>query len=166
MIAPWRVVAVASILSALGPAPARAQSSRTPAVAQDERTVEHTLFRLENDWAAAVIHRDVAALQRLVAPHWVYSDESGVMERDAGIRSFTTGTDTVRAASNNGMRVFVYPGSAVVIGVLQMRGNGPSGPFVHRYRYTDTWAWLDGRWQCVASQDYLIPERQHAARHG
>ena len=145
---------------------ADAQGARAAAGAPDERDAERTLLRLENDWARAVIHRDAAVLQRLVAPRWVYSDESGVMERDAGIRAFTTGTDTVRAASNSNMRVLLYPGAAVVIGVLQMRGDGPAGAFVHRYRYTDTWAWLDGRWQCVASQDYLLPEPTRKRRHG
>ena len=158
-------LALVASLASLAP-PAIAQVARTTMPPQDERTAERALFRLENDWAQAVIHRDAAVLQRIVAAHWVYSDESGVMERDAGIRAFTSGPDTVRAASNNGMRAMVYPGAAVVIGVLQMRGDGPSGAFVHRYRYTDTWAWLDGRWQCIASQDYLMPEKPHAARHG
>ena len=41
-----------------------------------------------------------------------------------------------------------------------MKGRGATrgGPFTHRYRYTDTWMKLDGRWQCIASQDYLMPE--------
>ncbi|MEP6733604.1 MAG: nuclear transport factor 2 family protein [bacterium] len=126
--------------------PARAQVS-----------VEKTLFRLEDEFAQAVVKRDAKALRQIVAPKWVYSDESGVMEREAGIKAFTSGTDTVQHASNANMRALVYPNSAVVIGILEMKGRGPEGPFTHRYRYTDAWVLLDGRWQCVASQDYLIP---------
>lgn len=128
-----------------------------PCAARAQARVERELFRLENAWADAVVHRDAAALGRFVAPRWVYSDESGVMDREAGIKAFTSGTDTVTQASNSGMRAFVYPNAAVVIGVLEMRGRSPSGPFVHRYRYTDTWALIGGRWQCIASQDYLLP---------
>ena len=47
--------------------------------------VEQTLFKLEDDFARAVVRRDAGALGRLVAPRWVYSDESGVMDRAAGI---------------------------------------------------------------------------------
>ena len=122
-----------------------------------EKSNERELFRLENEWARAVVKRDAAILHRMTAPRWVYSDETGVMEREAGIKSFTTGTDTVRTASNERMRALVYDNSAVVIGILVMKGSGASGPFNNRYRYTDSWVKVDGRWQCIASQDYLIP---------
>ena len=122
-----------------------------------QNSAERELFRLENEWAQAVVKRDAAILHRMTAPRWVYSDETGVMEREAGIKAFTTGTDTVRDASNERMRALVYDNSAVVLGVLVMKGSGASGPFTNRYRYTDSWVKLDGRWQCVASQDYLMP---------
>jgi hypothetical protein len=144
------------LLSCLSIASA-ALPAQTPARTGD---VEQALFKLENEWAQAVIHRDVPVLRRLTAARWVYSDESGVMEREPGIKAFTTGTDTVREASNADMRALVYDRTAVVIGVLQMKGRGPQGPFNHRYRYTDTWMLMDGRWQCIASQDYLMPDQK------
>jgi ketosteroid isomerase-like protein len=130
------------------------------ASAQLNRDVEKTLFKLEDDFTQAVVKRDPKALGRIVSPKWIYSDESGVMGRDEGIKAFTSGSDTVTSASNADMRAFVYPNSAVVIGILQMKGRGPSGAFARRYRYTDTWVLLDGRWQCVASQDYLMPNKK------
>ena len=122
-----------------------------------QKSDERELFRLENEWAHAVVKRDAAILHRMTAPRWVYSDETGVLEREAGIKSFTTGTDTVRDASNKRMRALIYDNSAVVIGILVMKGSGASGAFNNRYRYTDSWVKRDGRWQCIASQDYLIP---------
>ena len=124
---------------------------------QGSKADEQALFKLENDWTQAVVKRDAAIMHHLTAPKWVYSDESGVMEREAGIKAFTTGTDTVREASNEKMRALIYDKSAVVIGILVMKGRGPKGAFTNRYRYTDTWVKLDGRWQCIASQDYLMP---------
>lgn len=120
---------------------------------------EQTLYKIENDWARAAVQRDVQTLERLTAPKWVYSDESGVMDRAAGIKAFSTGTDTVRSATNENMHAMVYGTTAVVIGVLRMKGRGPTGPFDHRYRYTDTFVLMDGQWRCIASQDYLIPQR-------
>ena len=127
-----------------------------PAIAQ-KSTAEQRLFKLENDFANAVVKRDANALRRIVAPRWVYSDESGVMEREEGIRAFTSGTDTVKQASNEKMRALVYGNSAVVIGILQMKGRGPKGAFTNRYRYTDAWVFQEGKWLCIASQDYLMP---------
>ncbi|CAN5904615.1 hypothetical protein BH11GEM2_BH11GEM2_35100 [soil metagenome] len=139
-----------ALMLGLSPAPMRAQAA--------SKADEQALFKLENDWTQAVVKRDAAIMHRLTTPKWVYSDASGVMEREAGIKAFTTGSDTVRDASNEKMRALIYDKSAVVIGVLVMKGRGPKGAFTNRYRYTDTWVKLDGRWQCIASQDYLMPE--------
>jgi ketosteroid isomerase-like protein len=131
--------------------------AQTRASSANEKAIERVLFRIEDAWAQAVVRRDAKALDRLIAPRWVYSDESGVMDRAAGIAAFTSGADTVHEASNADMRANVYGNAAVVTGILRMKGRGPGGPFDRRYRYTDTWVRLDGRWQAVASQDYLIP---------
>jgi ketosteroid isomerase-like protein len=128
-----------------------------PSRAHAQSATEKALYRLEDEFAAAVVKRDPKTLQRLTSPRWVYSDESGVMERDAGIKTFTSGPDTVREASNEKMRALVYGKTAVVIGILRLKGRGPKGPFDNRYRYTDTWMEIDGRWQCIAAQDYLMP---------
>lgn len=129
---------------------------------QSDAAVRKLLFRLEDDFARAVVRRDPRALNRIVATRWVYTDESGVMNREEGIRAFTTGTDTVRQAANSDMKAYVYPGAAAVTGVLTLTGSGPAGPFTRRYRYTDTWALIGGRWRCIASQDYLLPETKPA----
>ncbi len=121
------------------------------------QATEKILYKLEDDFAAAVVKRDVKSIERLAAPKWVYSDESGVMERAAAIKAFTSGPDSVTAASNEKMRAIVYGKTAVVVGILHLKGKGPKGTFDNRYRFTDTWMELDGRWQIIAAQDYLIP---------
>ena len=68
-------------------------------------------------------------------------------------------TDTVTDAGNEGMRAHVYGTTAVVTGILWTKGHSKGVPFQHRYRYTDTWLRLGGRWQCIASQDYDMPLR-------
>ncbi|HEX2781906.1 MAG TPA: nuclear transport factor 2 family protein [Gemmatimonadaceae bacterium] len=126
--------------------------------AQDTTATQRALYRLEDQWAQGVVRRDAVTIRRLVAPKWVYSDESGMMNREQGIAAFTSGPDTVTQAGNEQMHAIVYGNTAVVTGILTMRGHNASGPFVRRYRYTDTWMKLGGRWQCIASQDFLMPE--------
>ena len=144
-----RSFANALLLAALIAVPAAAQSQ------------EKSLYKLEDDFAAAVVKRDVKTIERLTAPHWVYSDESGVMERDAAIKAFTSGPDSVTAASNEKVRAIVYGKTAVVVGILHLKGRGAKGPFDNRYRFTDTWMERDGRWQIIAAQDYLLPAAKH-----
>jgi ketosteroid isomerase-like protein len=80
------------------------------------------------------------------------------MTREQGITAFTTGTDTVLQAGNEEMKIIIHrPNVAVVTGILWMRGRGPGGAFLHRYRYTDTWLRDQGTWRAIASQDMLLP---------
>jgi ketosteroid isomerase-like protein len=144
----------AAPLAAQQPEPARRNAERA---ASAESPTHRLLYALENEWAQGVVKRDAAAVRRLVAPRWIYSDESGTMNREQGIAAFTGGTDTVTAAGNDDMHAIVYGSTAIVTGILWMRGRGSAGSFEHRYRYTDTWMKLGGRWQCIASQDYLLP---------
>ena len=124
----------------------------------DAGPAERALFRLEAEWSRAVIARNAAGIRRIVAPQWVYSDESGTLSREEGIKAFTAGADTVRESGNESMRAIVYGNTAVVTGVLWMRGRGAQGTFMNRYRYTDTFLRMNGRWRCIASQDYLMPK--------
>ena len=132
---------------AAGRAPA---ATRTP--------VERALFAVEDEWTRALVHRDGAIFDRLIAPDWVYSDERGIMGKREAIAEFTTGPDSVGAAGNEGIRAHVYGTTAVVTGILWTRGRNKGAPFAHRYRYTDTWMRIDGRWRCIASQDYDMPK--------
>ncbi|MEP6690889.1 MAG: nuclear transport factor 2 family protein [Gemmatimonadaceae bacterium] len=144
-------VSITAITLALGVSVASAQ--KAPPAPKAERA----LLQLEDDWTRGLIRRDAALFRRLIAPRWVYTDERGTFNREQVIAEYTTGNDTVTSASNEGMKVNVYRDAAVVTGILVTTGRGSSGPFQHRYRYTDTWARLAGRWQCVASQDFDIP---------
>ncbi|HET9002575.1 MAG TPA: nuclear transport factor 2 family protein [Gemmatimonadaceae bacterium] len=156
------IALVAAIVVATPLAAQQSQPAKRPAeqASSGESATQRLLYALENQWAQGVVRRDAAAVRRLVAPRWIYSDESGTMNREEGIAAFTGGTDTVTAAGNDDMHAIVYGNTAIVTGILWMRGRGTAGAFEHRYRYTDTWMKLGGRWQCIASQDYLLPAKE------
>src|SRR5690349_3370076 len=146
-----RVTLLAPLLLALVVPPAHGQRPARTASA-----TERTLIRLENEWTRGLVQRDTALFQRLLAPRFVYTEDAQVMTRDDVIRS-VVGTDRVRAASNEDMTVYDYGNTAVVTGILVVRGTGRGGAFSRRYRYTDTWHRLDGTWRVIAAQDYLMP---------
>lgn len=117
---------------------------------------ERTLLRLEDDWARALVRRDTATFRRLLAPRFVYTENADVMNADDVIRG-VTGLDRIEWAGNEDMKVHLYGGTAVVTGILAMRGTGKDGLFSRRYRFTDTWLYSGGRWRVIAAQDYLMP---------
>ena len=120
------------------------------------KTAELQLLQLEDGWARGLVRRDTAMFRRHLARNFVYTENAEVMGRDDVIAG-VVGSDTVTWAGNEGMKVHLYGTTGVVTGILAEKGRGKSGAFDKRYRFTDTWKFLDGRWQIIAAQDYLIP---------
>ena len=114
-------------------------------------------IKLEDQWTSALIRRDAATFERLLAPKFVYTENASVMNRGEVINS-VNGPDHVEWARNEGMRVHDFGDVQVITGVLHLRGRGKSGSFDRRYQFTDTWQRMNGRWQIIAAQDYLIPK--------
>jgi len=132
-------------------------AQKTPSASADP-TAE--LTRLENQWASGLVRRDRALFERLLAPRFVYTENDKLSRRADVLHDVTEGADTVTAAHNEGMEVHRFgPTTAVVTGWLVVRGRGKGGPFLHRYRFTDTWVKGSAGWQIVAAQDYLMPRR-------
>ena len=123
----------------------------------EQDTQPRTLLQLEDDWALALIHRDAAVFGRLLADGFIYTEDDRTMTRDDVLHDIVAGSDTVKTAHNENMRVHRFGATAVVTGWLVVAGNGPSGSFDRRYRFTDTWVSRGGRWQIVAAHDYLVP---------
>ncbi len=116
------------------------------------------LTRLENQWASGLVKRDRALFERLLAPRFVYTKNDKLSRRADVLHDVAEGSDTTTAAHNEGMEVHQFgPTTSVVTGWLIVRGRGKGGPFLHRYRFTDTWVKGSAGWQIVAAQDYLMP---------
>lgn len=139
-------------LLALVPAALAAQV-RTPSASSTERD----LIALENEWTRALVKRDTAAFRRILSPRFVYTENAEVSSADDVIKS-VVGAERVESAGNEQMIVHDFGETAVVTGILAVRGRGPKGRFSRRYRFTDTWQrQRDGTWRIIAAQDYILP---------
>ena len=117
------------------------------------------LIRLENAWADGLVKRDTALFERLLAQKFVYTENDKLTRRAETLHDLVAGADTVTAARNEGMEVHQFGAvTAVVTGWLIVEGRSKGAAFTHRYRFTDTWAKRQSRWQIVAAQDYLAPK--------
>lgn len=116
-------------------------------------------LQLEDQWTTALVKRDARTFDQLLAPNFVYTENAVVMSRSDVIKS-VTGSDRVQWARNEGMKLHDFGDVHVITGVLHLRGRDEKGrAFERRYQFTDTWQERNGRWQIVAAQDYLIPNR-------
>ena len=117
-----------------------------------------SLLQLEDGWASPVVRRDSATFERLLDPEFVYTENDRVERRAEVLHDVIHGPDTVTAAHNEDMVVHCFGTTAVVTGWLVLEGHGGNGPFVRRYRFTDTWMKRNARWRIVAAEDYLAPK--------
>jgi ketosteroid isomerase-like protein len=125
--------------------------------AQANAATVRAITRLEEEWITAVIKRDAAAFNRLLAPAFVYTEDDRVYSKAQLIKEVTTGTDTVTAGRNEDLVVRVHGNTAIATGWLVLIGRSGGKPFERRYRYTDTWMRDGPRWRVIAAQDYLKP---------
>jgi ketosteroid isomerase-like protein len=129
------------------------------AMSQAEATTS-TLTKLEESWATALVRRDRATFERLLAPKFIYSQDASTMTRVEFLRATLGGADTVTEARNDSMVVHIFGNTGVVTGWLITKGRGKDGPFDRRYRFTDVWMPRSGTWQIVAAHDYLVPAKK------
>jgi uncharacterized protein DUF4440 len=138
------------ILVALAAVPATAQ-------VPDVKSQRSKLIALENAWNQAQIHRDGKALDTLIGEKFVYTDTDGtVMNKARFMADVQDPTYQASAVSNTDVEVYFYPGVAVVTGAYHAKGKNQGKPYDHHGRFTDTWIFIDGYWQCVASHTNLI----------
>ncbi len=127
----------------------------TPAViaqSNDARSEKSKIIALENAWNQAQIHRDGEALNQLTADTFVYTDWDGTLLKKAQfIADSKDPSVTTTLVANDDVEVYFYPSVAIVTGAYHAKGTSKGRPFDNYGRFTDTWIYLNGQWQCVAS---------------
>jgi ketosteroid isomerase-like protein len=125
------------------------QSSKRPAA-------ETKLIALENAWNQAQLNHDSKALDTLVADTFVYTDYDGtVMDKARFLQDIKDPDFHPNLIANDGVKVHLYSGAAVVFGTYHAKGTYKGKSFDHYGRFTDTWIQQGDRWQCVASHTNL-----------
>lgn len=110
------------------------------------------LIALENAWNQAQLHHDSRSLDRLVGDAFVYTDTDGtVMDKAQFLADIADTGYRATLMTNENVKVYPYPNTAVVTGTYHAKGTSKGKPFDHYGRFTDTWIYLNGIWQCVAS---------------
>ena len=128
-----------------------------PANADESTADAGKLIALENAWNQAQLHHDSKALNSLVSDTFVYTDYAGtVMNKSQFLADLKDPSYRATLITNEETRVISYPNAAIVIGTYHTKGTYKRQPFEHYGRFTDTWMYLNGRWQCVASHTNLI----------
>jgi hypothetical protein len=119
------------------------------------------LIALENAWNQAQLHHDANAVGQLLPETFVYTDYDGtVMNKAKFLEDVKDPNYRASLITNDEVQVFSYSNAAIVVGTYHSKGIYKGKAFDHRGRFTDTWLFDNGKWQCVATHTNLIGKEQ------
>jgi ketosteroid isomerase-like protein len=101
---------------------------------------------------------DVVALEDLIGADYTGYDPAGRhQDRALVLRAYADGQVRVTTLGQSELSARVVGDVGIVTGVSEFRGRQGDEPFDFRLRFLDVYAWREGRWQLVASQDTRLP---------
>jgi hypothetical protein len=111
---------------------------------------EPTIVRIEHEWLRALVERDRATLDRILADNFVDSNWKGELRTK---RQVLEGLGAPRPYSQHlrDIKIQLYGSMAVARGLNEIRGK--DGRIVMRIRFTDVLLYRHGNWQAVAAQE-------------
>jgi ketosteroid isomerase-like protein len=119
---------------------------------------EASLLDAAERLAQAEQQGDIPALDQLLAADYQGYDPFGRSQDRAGVlRGYGEGGVRITALRQSELRARVLGDAGFVAGINVIRGQQGTEHFDFRLRFLDVYAWRDGRWQLLASQDTRLP---------
>ena len=118
---------------------------------------ESQLVSLERLWNEAQVHRDRQALGSMIADKFVNTEWDGeVSDRGKFLADIADPKFESTSLTIQDVKVTIFQSTAVVTGTYRAKGSYLNKSYDHLGRFTDTWVFADGKWQCVASHTSLL----------
>jgi ketosteroid isomerase-like protein len=154
----WLIAGCAAVALATTPAWAGQEFKNGQAAPPSELTPEEQeLVKLERDWDAAFVAKDVRFIERVLAEEFVATYGDGTRGDKAAELAQTLDFDQrVDSSVLDGFRVRIYGETAVVWFSRHMTGPKSGKIISVTYRFVDVFVKRAGRWQCVSSQSTRV----------
>jgi ketosteroid isomerase-like protein len=149
-----------AVLCILLGAPVAAQARHPPGAAcAADLLNEETVIRVNAGYESTLRASDVDALQRLLAPDFMFITSSGeVRDRQELLRSYGAREVNLRVFTSENVRVRFRGNVSILTADITKEGDYLSGPragavFTGRYRFTRVYACSSGGWQLVSTHE-------------
>jgi ketosteroid isomerase-like protein len=144
------IFAIASCNNAVKPE-SSAVISAAPAATVDGN-VEAVIKQLEHSWAEAIVKKDFATLDRLLADDFTgTSPTAHTFAKTAAINDLKSATYVVTAMDLDEISVNVYGDTAVAFTSQEEKSTYFKEDISGHYHFTDVWIKRNGEWRVVAS---------------
>ena len=122
-----------------------------------QHKTERQLAQLERQRFEAMTEKNVEFLDGVLADELTYGHSNGLIEsREDHLRNITSGDITYLEMEPLEMDVRSFRRSAVITGLLRVKGLYRGKEFDIRLRYTDVYQKQKGRWRLVAWQSVKV----------
>jgi len=141
------------------PGRASAQTRQAVGASTDVNSAEDEIKTLEEMRNQAVLHGDVAALDRMTSDDYTFITLRGEMRTKSEIlKGFASGSFHYESREVSDLKVRVYGGTAIVTGRSVQKGMENGKDYSGDYRFTRVYVKQKGRWVTVALQTTLIQQ--------
>jgi ketosteroid isomerase-like protein len=124
---------------------------------KDQKETERYIVESERQWAESVASGDTSAIERILAEDFVGVDPKDKLYNKQQMIADTRNAPKYFVSNRlNHVKGRFYGDTAIAHGSETWeRRSGERGRFV----WTDTWIRRNGRWQIVAAEDLIAPEK-------
>ncbi len=117
---------------------------------------ERELRKLNAEYDQAIMRGDAAALDRIFADEFIYTNpRAEVLDKAQQLAALTSGAGKLEGAKSDDVRIRIYGETAVMTGRFTARAQSGGQTEMIEERYTAVWVRRDVRWQLVAEQGNL-----------
>jgi ketosteroid isomerase-like protein len=117
---------------------------------------QNKLLVMEHLWNEAQVNRDAGVLQAMIGDSFVNTEYDGeVSDKSKFLADIKDPQFKPTSLTIQDVKVTMYADVAVVIGSYHAKGTYQGKSYEHFGRFTDTWVYAQGRWQCAASHSSL-----------
>jgi ketosteroid isomerase-like protein len=122
-----------------------------------QKATERYIVESERQWAESVATGDTSAIERILADDFIGVDPQGHLYNKQKMVDETRSAPKYFVSNRlNDVKVRFYGNTAIAQGSETWeKHSGERGRFV----WTDTWLQRNGRWQIVAAEDLIAPEK-------
>ena len=115
------------------------------------------LLVMEHLWNEAQVNHDARALDGMIGASFINTEYDGeVSDKAKFLVDIKDPHFNLTSLTIQDLKVSMYADSAVVAGLYRTKGTYEGKAYEHVGRFTDTWVYTEGRWQCVASHTSLL----------
>jgi ketosteroid isomerase-like protein len=126
----------------------------------ERHEVRHEIDRLEDHWRDALLSRNVAAMDSLLAGDYMAITANGTLEsKDETLSKLRSGAVHIKTLESTDRKVRFYGGTALVTSRADVTGTSPEGELKGSYRYTRVYVRdAAGVWRIVSFEASRIRE--------